>query len=143
MKLYFIFTRRGLAVILALLILALVIRGQFSNVSISYADGSTHRKRMDFLAYYDISVDETPVAVKQTRLPQREDEYLNEYNEIALKGGFNLTDFCQKAVRVYTYELASASEKTVNLIVCEGKIIAGDLTDNLKGEIAPILRKNE
>ncbi len=143
MKLYLIFTKKGLAVILALSILALIIIGQFSTVNKSYADGSTHRERMEFLAFYKILVNETAVSVKETRLPQDMTENFTEYNKIALKGGFDLTDFLGKEVTVFTYELAKQPQKTVNLIVCDGKIIAGDITDNLKEKIAPILRKNE
>ncbi len=140
MKLYLIFTKKGLAVILALTVLALIIIGQFSTVNKAYADGSTHRARMEFLSYYKIKVNETAVLVKQTRLPQNATPNLNEYNKIALKGGFDLTDFFGKGVTVYSYELAEIPQKTVNLIVCGGKIIAGDITDNLKGNIAPILK---
>ena len=140
MKLYLIFTKKGLAVILALTVLVLIIIGQFSTVNKSYFDGSTHRERMEFLSYYNISVNET-AAVKETRLPQKNECYFNEYNKIALKGGFDLTNFCGENVTVYSYELTNTPEKTVNLIVCDGKIIAGDITDNLKGNIAPILRE--
>lgn len=141
MKLYLIFTRKGLAVILALTVLTLVIVGQFSSVNKSYADGSTHQKRMEFLSYYKISVDETAVLVKETRLPQKASGYFWEYNQITLKGGFDLTDFCGKTVTVYSYELTDSPEKTVNLILCNDKIIAGNITDNLKGELSPILKE--
>ena len=141
MKLYLIFTRKGLAVILALTVLTLVIVGQFSSVNKSYADGSTHQKRMEFLSYYKISVDETAVLVKETRLPQKASGDFWEYNQITLKGGFDLTDFCGKTVTVYSYELTDSPEKTVNLILCNDKIIAGNITDNLKGELSPILKE--
>ena len=140
MKLYMIFTRKGLAVILALTVLALIVVGQFSSVNKSYADGSTHQKRMEFLSYYKISVNETAVLVKETRLPQKASGNFLEYDKITLKGGFNLTDFCGKTVTIYSYEMTSSPEKTVNLILCNNKIIAGNITDNLKGKLSPILR---
>lgn len=141
MKLYLIFTRKGLAVIFALTILALIIVGQFSSVNKSCADGSTHQKRMEFLSYYKISVNETAVSVKETRLPQEVSGGFEEYNTITLKGGFDLTDFCGKTVTVYSYKMISSPEKTVDLIICDNKIIAGNITDNLKGELSPILKE--
>lgn len=141
MKLYFIFTRRGLAVILALTILALIIIGQFSSLNHSYADGSTHRKRMEFLAYYKIEVDESAVSVKETRLPQKVSGFFNDYNQIIVKGGFDLSDFYGKDITVYSYKLKVSPEKTINIIVSAGKIIAGDITDNLNGTVSPLIKE--
>ena len=138
MKLYLIFSKKGLAVILALIVLALIIIGQFSSINKGYADGSTHRERMEFLSYYKISVNENAVAVKQTRLPQKLSGYFNEYNKMLQKGGFELSNFCGKEVTVYSYTLTEAPEKTANLIILNGKIIAGDITDNLNQTVAPI-----
>ncbi len=140
MKFYLIFTKKGLAVILALTVLALIIIGQFSSVNKGYADASTHQKRMEFLSYYKIAVNETPISVKETILPQEMSGNFKEYNRIIVKGGFNLTDFCGKSVTIYSYEIISSPEKTVDLILCDNKIIAGNITDKLKGEIAPIVK---
>lgn len=141
MKIYLIFTRKGLAVLLALTVLALIIIGQFSSINKGYADGSTHQKRMEFLSYYKISVNETAVAVKQTRLPQEISDNFKEYNQITSKGGFNLSDFCGDVVTIYNYEMISSPEKTVNIIVCGKKIIAANINDNLKGTLDPILKE--
>lgn len=140
MKLYFIFTKKGLAVILALTILALIIIGQFSSVNKGYADGFTHRERMEFLSRYKISVNENVASVKETRLPQKASGYFGEYNKTLQKGGFNLADFCGKTVTIYSYNFKDDLEKTVNLIVLKGKIIAGYINDNLNGNITPILK---
>ena len=141
MKLYFIFTRRGLAVILALTVLALVIIGRFSSLNHSYADGSTHRERMEFLAYYKIEVDESAVLVKETRLPQKVSGFFDDYNQIIVKGGFDSSDFCGKDITVYSYKSKASPEKTINLIVNGGKIIAGNITDNLNCKITPLLKE--
>lgn len=132
MKLYLIFTKKGLAVILALTILALIIIGQFSSVNRSHSDGSTHQKRMEFLADYKISVNENDISVKETRLPQNMSGHFNEYNEIVLKDGFDLSNFCGKNVTVYSYITKVSPEKMVNLIIFDGKIIAINITDNSK-----------
>ena len=141
MNFYFIFTKRGLAVILALIILALVILGQFSTVSRRYADGSTHRKRMEFLALYNIEVAQNAVITKESRLPEELTGTVKAYNEIIKTAGFELSDFLGKSITVYGYTLKAEPQKTVNLILCDGKIIAGDITDNLKGSLSPILKE--
>ena len=141
MKLYFIFTKKGLAVILAVMILSLIVIGWFSTVNKAYADGSTHQKRMEFLAGYQIEVDENAIAVKETRLPQSTTGYFEKYNKTVLKGSSDLTDFLGKNITVYSYGLTTFPEKTVNLIICNGKIIAGDITDNLKGTVSPLVKE--
>lgn len=140
MNFYFIFTKRGLAVILALMILALIILGQFSTVNRRYADGSTHLHRMEYLAGHDIEVFENAVITKESRIPEALNGAAKTYNDIIKVSGFELSDFKGKGVTVYGYTVKSSPEKTVNLIVCDGKIIAGDITDNLTGVISPIFK---
>lgn len=137
MKLYFIFTKRGLAVILAGIVLALVVVSLFSGVNRGYPDGSTHQKRMEYLL--PLRVCENAVSVKQSRLPEKIEGAILDYNEILKGGGFDLSSFCSREVVIYTYEIINSNGKTVNLIVCDDKIIAGDITDNLKGNITPII----
>ncbi len=141
MKLYFIFTKRGLAVTLALTVLALIILGQFSTLNYSFADGSTHQKRMEFLSYVGVNVNETAVAVKESRIPDEITGTVADYNLIQQKVGFDLSRFCGKAVTVYSYALSKNPQKIVSIFVADGKIIAGDITDYLKGDIAPILKE--
>lgn len=133
MKLYFIFTKKGLAVMLALIVSALIILGQFLTVNHRYFDGSTHSERMEFLSLYNLKVNETAVAVKETRIPDEISGAAEEYNRILQKAGFDLTNFRGKDVTVYTYKIDGFSEKQVNILVCNEKIIAGDITDNLNG----------
>lgn len=141
MKLYLIFTKKGLAVILALTILALIIIGQFSSVNRSYSDGATHKNRMEFLAAYKFSVNENAVAVRDTRLPQSMSDNFVKYNKIVQKGGFDLSDFCGKNVTVYSYALSENPQSVVSLLVADGKIIAGDITDTLRGVCSPLVKE--
>ncbi|MBE6780490.1 MAG: DUF4830 domain-containing protein [Ruminococcaceae bacterium] len=142
MKPYFIFTKRGLAVMLALVILALIILGQFSTLNYSLYDGSTHRKRMEYLSLVGLRVNETAVAVKETVIPQEIDGNASKYNQIQQKAGFDLSKFCGKTATVYSYTLNDNPHKVVSVVVADGKIIAGDITDYLSGTIAPITKEN-
>ena len=141
MKPYFIFTKRGLAVMLALTVLALIILGQFSTLNYSFSDGSTHQKRMEFLSFIVVNVNETAVAVKKTVIPQEIDGNTLQYNEIQKKAGFDLLKFRGKAATIYSYSLIENSQKVVTIVVVDNKIIAGDITDYLSGEIAPLTKE--
>ncbi|MBQ3057781.1 MAG: DUF4830 domain-containing protein [Clostridia bacterium] len=141
MKPYFIFTKRGLAVMLALTVLALIILGQFSTLNYSFSDGSTHQKRMEFLSFIGVNVNETAVAVKKTVIPQEIDGNTLQYNEIQKKAGFDLLKFRGKAATIYSYSLIENSQKVVTIVVVDDKIIAGDITDYLSGEIAPLTKE--
>ncbi len=141
MKPYFIFTKRGLAVMLALTVLALIILGQFSTLNYSFSDGSTHQKRMEFLSFIGVNVNETAVAVKKTVIPQEIDGNTLQYNEIQKKAGFDLLKFRGKAATIYSYSLIENSQKVVTIVVVDNKIIAGDITDYLSGEIAPLTKE--
>ncbi len=141
MKLYLIFTKRGLAVILALTVLALIFIGQFSTVSQGYIDGKTHQKRMEFFKCVNLSVDENALSVKESFIPNKLTGAAKEYNFIQQKCGFNLENFRGKAVTIYTYSLIENPYRRVSVLVCDGKIIAGDITDVLSGKISPIIKE--
>lgn len=141
MKLYLIFTKRGLAVILALTVLALIFIGQFSTVNQNFLDGSTHQKRIEFLNSVNLSVEENALSVKGSFIPNKITGTAKEYNKILQKGGFNLENFRGKAVTIYTYSLTENPHQRVSVLVCDGKIIAGDITDALSGKISPIIKE--
>ncbi len=141
MKLYLIFTKKGLAVVLSLIITAFILVGWFSTVKLGLIDGTTHQKRMEYLASLNLKVNENAVLVKQTRLPEKIEGFALEYNKIQQKAGFDLEDFRGKAVTVYRYELSDNPTKAVSIFVCNGKIIAGDITDNLNGKISSLIKE--
>ena len=126
---------------LALTVLALIILGQFSTLNYSFSDGSTHQKRMEFLSFIGVNVNETAVAVKKTVIPQEIDGNTLQYNEIQKKAGFDLLKFRGKAATIYSYSLIENSQKVVTIVVVDDKIIAGDITDYLSGEITPLTKE--
>ncbi len=141
MKLYFIFTKKGLAVILTALIAALIIIGQFSTVSHGIIDGSTNQKRVDYLTSLGLRVNETALSVKNTRIPEKLSGIYYEYNEIQKSQGFNLLNFKGKSAIHYSYALTDMENLTVNILVVDNRIIAGDITDNLNGNITALVKE--
>lgn len=140
MKLYFIFTKKGLAVIFIFVVMFLIIIGQFSTVNLNYIDGSTNQKRMEYFSSLGLDVNETAVLEKQTVIPQKLSGVFLDYSNILKQSGFNISDHLGKNATHYCYLLNNEPQKSVNILVVEDKIIAGDITDNLSGEITSLTR---
>jgi hypothetical protein len=140
MKLYFIFTKKGLAVIFILVVMFLIIIGQFSTVNLNYIDGSTNQKRMEYFSSLGLDVNETAVLEKQTIIPQKLSGVFLDYSNILKESGFNISDHLGKNATYYCYSLKNEPQKSINILVVEDKIIAGDITDNLSGEITSLTR---
>ncbi len=141
MKLYFIFTKKGLAVIFAAVISALIIIGQFSTINQTAVDGFSNLKRIEYLNSLGLEVNETAVSVKQTRIPQKIDGVFSEYNKLQIQAGFDISNYCGKSATHYCYSLKNNTLKTVNILIVDGKIIAGDITNALSGEIKALTKE--
>ena len=118
----------------------LIIIGQFSTVNLNYIDGSTNQKRMEYFSSLGLDVNETAVLEKQTIIPQKLSGVFLDYSNILKQSGFNLSDYLGKNATHYCYALNNEPQKSINILVVEDKIIAGDITDNLSGEITSLTR---
>ena len=138
MKLFFFVTKKGLFITLALLLVVFTTASRAVSLKINEIDGSTFEKRLFYINSLGYSVEENTVTAKETVIPADFGDIYNNYNEIQQKGGFDLSRFKGERVTVYTYNL-SKSEKKLNLIVYNGKIIGGDICDiSLNGEMKPL-----
>lgn len=100
--------------------------------------GDTEDARLSFLAQYGWDVDTEPVTVQQVTLPENEDnEAFAHYNELQKSQGFDLLAHAGKTATRYVYELLNYPDAKgpvyVTLLVCEGKIVGGDVTDTGPG----------
>jgi len=144
MKLYFTLTRKNLAIILATLIIAFVLIGQFFTVNAGEVDGSTNAKRVRFMQSLGITPNETAVEIKDIVIPESFSAVYEKYNSLQKESGFNLENYKGKGAAVYTYLLKDNPEKSVHLIICGDKIIGGDIADlNINGNMTGLQRKNE
>ncbi len=141
MKLYFIFTKKGLAVIFIFVVMLLLIIGQFSTLNLNYIDGSTNQKRIEYFLSVGLDVNETAVLQKQTLIPQKLSGAFLEYSNILKESGFNISDYCGMEATYYCYSLKNDPQKSVNILVVQDKIIAADITDNLNGEITSLKKE--
>ncbi len=136
MKLYFTFTKRNLAVILATVVIAFILLGQFLTVNSGGVDGSTNAKRIEYLSRLGLDLNETPTDVKEITIPQNFSKVYEKYNSLQKESGFNLKNYKGKKANVYTYSFWDNKENAVHLIVCEDRIIGGDIASlKIDGEM--------
>ena len=144
MKLYFVFTRKNLAVILAVIIAAFILIGQFLSLESVGVDASTNAKRVLFLEGLGYEVDETATEIKDIVIPENFSAVYEKYNNLQKQAGFDLKNYRGKNAKVYSYSLQNDTEKQIHLIVCEDRLIGGDVASlKLNGNMTGLKRKNE
>ena len=82
MKLYFVFTRKNLAVILAVIIAVFILIGQFLSLESAGIDASTNAKRVLFLQGLGYEVDETATEIKDIVIPENFSAVYEKYNNL-------------------------------------------------------------
>lgn len=138
MKFFITLKRRHLAVILAVIIIGLLIFGQFFSAKASGIDGSTNARRVEYIKSIGIEPDDTNVSSKEIVIPQSFSEVYKEYNRLQKKAGFDLSRHKGENATVYTYGI-SGDDRKLHIIVCKDKIIGGDIADiRVNGEMLPL-----
>lgn len=122
---YLLLTKKRIAVILAVLLLGLILAGQFLSVKAGEIDLSTNEKRVQYIATLGITLQGDDYTKKQVTIPQSFSKVYNNYNALQREAGFDLQSYRGKSVIIYTYNLDS--QTVVNLITFKGKLIGGDI----------------
>ena len=122
---YLLLTKKRIAVILAVLLLGLILAGQFLSVKAGEIDLSTNEKRVQYIATLGITLQGDDYTKKQVTIPQSFGKVYNNYNALQREAGFDLQSYRGKNVIIYTYNLDS--QTVVNLITFKGKLIGGDI----------------
>ena len=139
MKLFLILTKKSLAVILAVTVIALLLLTQVFSARTKNIDGSTNTLRTDYLKSIGISAESDGVRSKNIIIPENFDNVYSEYNSLQKKSGFDLAPFKGMDATVYTYPLSGDESKEIHLIVCDGNIIGGDIASiSIDGEMKPL-----
>ena len=142
MKLFLILTKKNLAIISAVIIVAMLLLVQIFLSDAKNIDGSTNTLRTDYLKSIGIHTEDSGVLSKNIIIPESFDSVYSEYNSIQKQSGFDLIPFKGMEATVYTYPLSGDDSKQVHLIVCKGNIIGGDVADiSLGGEMRPLILK--
>lgn len=87
---------------------------------------------------YDVIPD--AVEVKEITIPKTFSDVYTEYNKLQQKAGYNLLNYSGYDVVIYKYKLSgTADEMFVNIIICDGLLIGGDVSAaRLGGEMLPL-----
>ena len=91
----------------------------------------TNEDRIAYLESYGWSVSSDPIAVEELIIPEQFDETYSQYLELQASQGFDLTDYCGKRVKRYTYEITNyptgEADVQVNLLIYKNTVIAGEV----------------
>lgn len=91
----------------------------------------TNEARVEYLAQWGWEVDPEPVETLQFLLPDTLEEPYLSYNVLQKSQGFDLSRCCGKQVARYTYLVTNypsgREDVQVNLYLCEGEPVAGDV----------------
>ncbi len=137
MGMYVTLTKKRLFIILGVLVLAFIFFSQFWSFSANSIDLSTNAKRVEYLQTLGISLESDNYTKKDITIPWEFSDVYKKYNVLQNKAGFNLTDYRGKKVTDYTYRISDS--ENANLIICDGKLIGGDISSiKIGGEMLPL-----
>lgn len=121
------------AIILLIVILATI--GGNQSVGADAPAGETNDQRVAYLATFGWSVNAEPTQMQKVKIPETTDnKVFSRYNELQLSQGFDLTEHAGHEVMRYVYEILNypnaSSPVYASVLVCDGVIIGGDITDS-------------
>ena len=91
----------------------------------------SNEDRVAYLEGYGWQVLEEPLATEELLIPEEMDESYDDYLSLQASQGFDLTDYCGKRVKRYTYEITNyptgESGIQAGLLVYKSTVIGGDV----------------
>ena len=140
MKIYFTLTRSRLVVMISCALILIFVSGQFSFAAESPQNADTNERRIAFISSLGIKVDENCEETREITIPTNFSDVYEEYNKLQRSAGYDLTAYMGCKVMRYTYKIIY-SEKRVDLLVFDGRVIGGDIVSyELDGKIEPLKR---
>ncbi|MCI5802388.1 MAG: DUF4830 domain-containing protein [Oscillospiraceae bacterium] len=110
--------------------------------------GKTEQERRSFLEGFGWELEQEPYEIVEMVIPEEFDAAMERYNGIQKAQAMDLSPFCGRRCRRYTYVVTNypgrADPVQANLLVLDGKIIGGDITllgegESIQGFTAPKL----
>ncbi len=109
---------------------------------------STDEQRLNFIESLGLTVRNEPDSVKEFVLPDEFDEVYEEYNKIQKQTGLDLSAYKGNTVKKWTYTVTNYPDYEnsdvikLTLIVCNGRIIGGDIcSTELDGFMLPLTKQ--
>lgn len=121
------------AVVCGVLLAAAGLGGRDTAVSgvVSPTGVKTNEDRIAYLESYGWKVSQEPSSVEELLIPDTFDESYTLYLELQSSQGFDLTDYCGKRVKRYTYEISNypTGETGIQagLLIYKNTVIGGDV----------------
>ena len=103
----------------------------FRSGVVSPTGVKTNEDRIAYLESYGWKVSQEPSSVEELLIPDTFDESYTQYLELQSSQGFDLTDYCGKRVKRYTYEISNypTGETGIQagLLIYKNTVIGGDV----------------
>jgi len=112
-------------------VMAFMPQGAAEAAAIKGREGKTEQQRQQFIADLGWQVGLQPIETVEVVIPQKFDEVYKRYNELQKLQGMDLSKKRGKRCTKYSYEVVNhpdgAENVRLNLLVCGGKIVGGDV----------------
>ena len=121
------------AVVCGVLLTAAGLGGRDTAVSgvVSPTGVKSNEDRIAYLESYGWQVSQEPSAVEELLIPESFDDSYTQYLELQSSQGFDLTEYCGKRVKRYTYEISNypTGETGIQagLLIYKNTVIGGDV----------------
>ena len=106
--------------------------GASGSVVISATAVTDNAGRIAFLSGFGWQVEEEPHEILEIVIPYEFDAVYEQYNQLQLSQGYDLTRWKGMTAKRYTYRITNypntQDEVYANLIICREQIIAGDVS---------------
>lgn len=94
----------------------------------------------DFFSRLGMTAEKTPLMEKTVRIPDVFDVVYDGYNELQKQAGLDLAPYKGLQARLLTFRVANAKADFATILVKDGRVIGGHLTDGEYGsELYPLL----
>ncbi|MBR2304306.1 MAG: DUF4830 domain-containing protein [Ruminococcus sp.] len=136
-----------LLAVIALAVTALVLVIGAVRAKASQTKVGSEKERQAFLSEMGWKVSQKPESTREITIPEKFDKVYKTYNDLQKEQGFDLSDYKGKKATVYTYTVTNYKGYSgkdcikANLIVCDGKLIGGDVCSVELGGFMQGLRK--
>lgn len=140
MKIYITFTKGRTIALFALMILLIAVGVRLTSAVNKNINGSNNESRIDYISNLGLKVEHTPQE-KEIKIPAEFSDVYKRYNALQKQVGFNLEEYRGKKATVYSYYELNTN-RIVNIIVCDGEIIGGDISETiLNGNMKPLKKE--
>ena len=146
LKTYVTVTRKTLIAVFLLTLFIIIVSGQFYAAENPPINAKTNYQRVAFIKSLGLLPDEGNYQSKSVEIPLKFSEVYNNYNDLQIRAGYNLSPYKGVKVTVYTYPIGRIFENFedeyyVNLIVYNERIIGGDISSrNINGKMLPLTK---